>query len=147
MDYIDLNEINLSFPVTDDFAGMCEKRGIDRVLKALDNAPRHNINGDTSDGYHTFNELYHHRAILFSVICHELSHLAWKSLKHSDGSMFDGMFIVGINTPHGQATYHYDIDPYWDMFDVFEYDRAPEWDGHTPDMAIERIGKLRFSSV
>ena len=57
MDCIDLNEIDLSFPVTDDFAGMCEKRGIDRVLKALDNAPRHNINGDTSDGYHTFNEL------------------------------------------------------------------------------------------
>ena len=61
--------------------------------------------------------------------------------------MFDGMFIVGIKTPYGQATYHYDIDPYWDMFDVFEYDRAPEWDGHTPDMAIERIGRLRFSNV
>ena len=27
------------------------------------------ITGDTSDGYHTFNELYRHRAILFSVIC------------------------------------------------------------------------------
>lgn len=26
------------------------------------------INGETSDGYHTFNELYHHRAVLFSVI-------------------------------------------------------------------------------
>lgn len=25
--------------------------------------------GEVSDGYHTFNELYHHRAILFSVIC------------------------------------------------------------------------------
>lgn len=25
--------------------------------------------GELSDGYHTFNELYHHRAILFSVIC------------------------------------------------------------------------------
>ena len=27
------------------------------------------ITGDTSDGYHTFNELYRHRAILCSVIC------------------------------------------------------------------------------
>lgn len=27
------------------------------------------ITGETSDGYHTFNELYHHRAVLFSVIC------------------------------------------------------------------------------
>ena len=26
------------------------------------------IDGNTSDGYHTFNELYHHRAVLFSVI-------------------------------------------------------------------------------
>ena len=32
--------------------------------------------------------------------------------------MFDGMFIVGIDTPIGQATYHYDIDPYWDLFHV-----------------------------
>lgn len=24
--------------------------------------------GSTSDGYHTFDELYHHRAVLFSVI-------------------------------------------------------------------------------
>jgi hypothetical protein len=56
--------------------------------------------------------------------------------------MYDGMFIVGIDTPKGQATYHYDIDPYWDMFDVKELDKAPEWDGHTPDQAIERIGSL-----
>ena len=25
--------------------------------------------GDVSDGYHTFNELYHHRAVLFANIC------------------------------------------------------------------------------
>ena len=56
--------------------------------------------------------------------------------------MYDGMFIVGIETPDGQATYHYDIDPYWEMFRCNEVDRAPEWDGHTPDQAIERIGKL-----
>lgn len=100
------------------------------------------INGETSDGYHTFNELYHHRAVLFSVITDAYRHLSWKSKVHHDGSMYDGMFIVGINTPDGQATYHYDIDPYWDMFDCFEYDRAPEWDGHTAEQAIERIGKL-----
>lgn len=56
--------------------------------------------------------------------------------------MYDGMFIVGIDTPDGQATYHYDIDPYWGMFRCKELDRAPEWDGHTPEQAIERIGKL-----
>ena len=100
------------------------------------------INGETSDGYHTFNELYHHRAVLFSVIVKAFSDKAWKSLQHNDGTMYDGMFIVGIDTPDGQATYHYDIDPYWDMFECRELERAPEWDGHTPVQAIERIRKL-----
>lgn len=100
------------------------------------------ITGDTSDGYHTFNELYHHRAILFSVICNERPEVAWKSKRHHDGTMYDGMFIVGIDTPEGQATYHYDIDPYWDMFHVKELELAPEWDGHTPGEAIRRIGTL-----
>lgn len=112
------------------------------VERALDELPAVAITGDTSDGYHTFNELYHHRAVLFSVICKAFPDKAWKSLSHHDGTMFDGMFIVGIETPDGQATYHYDIDPYWDMFACKELDRAPEWDGHTPSEAIERIGKL-----
>ena len=98
--------------------------------------------GEVSDGYHTFNELYHHRAVLFSVICNEHPELAWKSKRHSDGSMYDGMFIVGIDTPDGPATYHYDVEPYWEMFRVKELDRAPEWDGHTPAEAIMRIGTL-----
>ena len=98
--------------------------------------------GEVSDGYHTFNELYHHRAVLFSVICNQNKELAWKSKKHADGSMFDGMFIVGIKTPDGQATYHYNIEPYWNMFQVKELEYAPEWDGHTPSEAIERIEKI-----
>lgn len=100
------------------------------------------VDGNTSDGYHTFNELYHHRAILFSVIVHDHKNLAWKAHKHADGTMYDGMFIVGIDTPVGQATYHYDLDHYWDIFDCKELEFAPEWDGHTPDQAIERIGSL-----
>lgn len=99
------------------------------------------IDGNTSDGYHTFNELYHHRAVLLSVIVENFAARAWKSKLHADGTMYEGMFIVGIETPDGQATYHYDM-PYWNLFRCKEVDRAPEWDGHTPDQAIERIGKL-----
>lgn len=101
--------------------------------------------GDMSDGYHTFNELYHHRAILFSVICKMLPDKAWKAKKHHDGTMYDGMFIVGIDTPEGQATYHYDLEPYWDVFHVKELEVAPVWDGHSPDDAISRIGNLDAS--
>ena len=116
----------------------------DALKAAIDliNNPSQLVTGDTSDGYHTFNELYHHRAVLFSVIVKAFPDKAWKSKQHNDGTMYDGMFIVGIDTPEGQATYHYDIDPYWDMFECQELVRAPEWDGHTPAQAIERIGRL-----
>ena len=114
----------------------------EQAIAAWNRRAEPEITGNTSDGYHTFNELYHHRAILFSVICNDRLDRAWKSKMHHDGTMYDGMFIVGINTPDGQATYHYDIDPYWDMFRVPELSQAPKWDGHTPAQAIERIGRL-----
>ena len=55
--------------------------------------------------------------------------------------MFDGYFIVGINTKKGQTTYHYEMK-YWDLFNVKEVENAPEYDGHTPEQAIERILSL-----
>ena len=115
-------------------AGMIDK------LPAVDAEPV--ITGETSDGYHTFNELYHHRAVLFSVIVKAFPERAWKARQHHDGTMYEGMFIVGIDTPYGQASYHYDIEPYWNMFACRELERSPEWDGHTPAQAIERIGRL-----
>ncbi len=94
-----------------------------------------------SDGVHTFGELYDHRAKLFSVICNLFHDISWKSKFHDDGSMFEGYFIVGIDTPKGQATYHYGLC-YWDLFDVVELERAPKYDGHTSNQAIERIQSL-----
>lgn len=114
----------------------------DLFLRLADLIEPQPVTGDTSDGYHTFDELYDHRARLFSVIVRDHRDLAWKSRLHHDGTMYDGMFIVGIETPRGQATYHYDVDPYWGIFDCRELDRAPEWDGHTPQQAIERISAL-----
>ena len=89
------------------------------------------ISGETSDGYHTFNELYYHRMVLFSLICNNNKEVAFKSKLHADGTMFDDYFIVGVNTPNGYYTYHYHMDD-WDMFDVEEVEKAPEWDGHKP---------------
>lgn len=91
--------------------------------------------GDFSDGYHTFNELYHQRAVLFAAIVNQNPTISWKSLKHEDGlSCFDSggkWFIVGIDTPMGSYTYHYETDKYWDMFHCRELKTAPHWDGHT----------------
>jgi len=95
-----------------------------------------------SDGYHTFGELYNHRAVLFSVVCSMFRHKAWKSKQHDDGTMYENYFIVGLETPTGDATYHYEMS-YWDMFDVVELPTAPKYDGHTSADAIERIAGLK----
>ena len=97
--------------------------------------------GDISDGYHTFNELYDHRAALTAALFKSLpSDTVYKSKKHHDGTMYDGMFIVGANLPGiGAISYHYDLDPWWDVFNIREVENAPEWDGHTPNDVIERL--------
>ena len=93
-----------------------------------------------SDGYHTFEELYDHRTKLFIALCRLLpSDIVWKAKKHYDGSMYAGMFIMGVNTQDGQATYHLE-DKYWnDVEFVKELPKAPEFDGHTPSVAISRL--------
>lgn len=90
------------------------------------------VSGDTSDGYHTFDELYYHRMMLFAVICNTYVERSWKSWKHDDGTMFDDYFIVGIETKEGHYTYHYHKD-HWDLFEVKELEFAPKWDGHKPE--------------
>ncbi len=88
--------------------------------------------GKVSDGYHTFDELYNHRMVLFSIICNQNKDISWKSMLHHDNTMYDDYFIVGINTPEGMFTYHYHVS-HWDEFDVAVLPKAPIWDGHTAD--------------
>ena len=96
--------------------------------------------GAISDTYHTFDELYDHRTILFLALLKQSGNKAWYSLKHSDGTMFEGMFIAGIETEEGQATYHIE-DRYLSLFKKYvrEIPKAPEWDGHTPDDVLLRL--------
>jgi hypothetical protein len=61
--------------------------------------------GELSDTYHSFNDLYKHRCILTAALFRQLP-FTWKSKIHDDGTMFDDMFIVGVTTPDGSATYH-----------------------------------------
>lgn len=95
---------------------------------------------DISDGSHTFEELYHHRAILFSIICNTYKNQSWKSWKHDDGTMFEDYFVVGVTTEQGEYSYHYHKD-YWKYFEVKELTYAPVWDGHKPS-DIERLFTL-----
>ena len=70
--------------------------------------------------------------ILFATIIKQNRDKAWKSLRHEDGELCfgGGWFIVGIDTPEGSYTYHYE-DKYFDLFDCEELERGKPWDGHT----------------
>ena len=116
--------------------------GLRKLLEAKDCFVRHAVNsptmvnsGQLSDGFHSFNELYAHRMQLFAVICHQNQPHAWKSKLHDDGAMYEDYFIVGIETPMGQFSYHYNI-AHWGVFDVKELDKAPKWDCHTADDVV-----------
>lgn len=88
--------------------------------------------GDFSDGYHTFNDLYVQRAILFATIVNQNTDKSWKSWKHEDGELCfgGGWFIVAVDTPKGSYSYHYEAK-YWDVFKCVELPVAKHWDGHT----------------
>jgi len=106
--------------------------GYDAGLKAS------GVDGNTSDGYHTFSELYDHRRILTMSLFNMEPESCLKSKLHYDGTMFDNYFIVGILTMKGWATYHYHLD-FWNDFKCGETIAFPEWDGHTATDAINRI--------
>jgi hypothetical protein len=95
------------------------------------------------DGHHTFEELYEHRFWLWIRLCDSYGN-SWKSKRHSDGSMFNGMFILGLEKEKGkQLTYHLPLE-YWDECDFAEtLDFAYEWDEHTPKDVLERLKKLK----
>lgn len=87
---------------------------------------------DVSDGFHTFRQLYYQRMMLFATIVKQNKDKAWKSLRHEDGELCfgGGWFIVGIDTPKGSYTYHYE-NKYFDLFDCEILDYGKHWDGHT----------------
>lgn len=114
------------------------------------------ITGSTSDGYHTFDELYYYRLLynanLVNTIIYNnltvcpsfrLPIYIYKSYKHSDGELCfgGGWFVVVMETPFGQITNHYE-NKYYHMFNCPAVDTAPLWDGHTPQQAAERLDKL-----
>ncbi len=116
------------------------------IQAAIKVAPE--IAGQISDGYHTFDELYEHRCWLWLKLCsfiHDCQpHIpVWRTTIHSDGSHWDGWFVLGVyTTPGSQTTYHLPMKM-WDNTSFAEtLDKAPEFDGHTSADALSRIQQL-----
>lgn len=92
-----------------------------------------------SDGYHSFQELYTHRNLLFIALANASPMtLPWKSGTHDDGSSIEGWFIAGLTLPSGPITYHLPAR-HWDLLRVPILSKAPKWDGHTSHDVVERL--------
>ncbi len=103
------------------------------------------IDGNTSDGYHTFNELYEFRKAYNVALFNEWASggkcSVHKSWRHHDGELCfgGGWFIVVAVLPQGQISNHYEAKD-WNLFAIPEVERALfEFDGHTGNDVIERL--------
>lgn len=119
-----------------------QAEAVDRVIdKAIELVK---VTEDTSDGYHTFKELYRYRmlynALAFRALVSEPSAHPHKSRLHSDGTEpFGGGWFIVVAYLHGkQISNHYELAD-WDLFDIEERPMADEYDGHTPEDVSERI--------
>jgi len=109
-------------------------------------------NMSVSDGYHTMDDLYEHRISLWIAYCRLAATLeksckarqsVWRSKLHSDGTGFDGWFVLGMNhTPGKQITYHLPMSKWAETDFAKTYKKAPEFDGHTSDDVLIRLKKL-----
>jgi len=110
---------------------------------------------EASDGYHTFGELYEHRIGLFialaklsarqehAVAAHPDTPFVWRSKLHSDGSSFDGWFILGVGFFEGQQmTYHLPLSKWEETEFATTLEKAPEFDGHTSADVLERLKSI-----
>lgn len=107
------------------------------------------------DEYHTMDELYEQRMLWNALAVGYQARInpgsVTKSWLHADGEPCFGKtapgerwFIVTASLPNGpegkdlQVSQHYP-ERDWDLFHCIETERAPEWDGHTPQQGNARL--------
>lgn len=95
--------------------------------------------GKASDGYHTFDELYRHRILLFIALMKSNPKMSWRSLCHSDKTSHEGWFIAGMELPTGSITYHIPEEQWTLLHGIEVKNQAPAWDGHTSKDVCDRL--------
>ncbi len=109
------------------------------------------IDENTSDGYHTFKELYDHRITLYIALTKRIKQTGddiyvWRSKKHSDGEVCFGtgtQFVLGLHVEKGeQITYHIPIERWNETDFANTLEIAPEYDGHTSQDVLTRLSNL-----
>ncbi len=90
-------------------------------------------NGETSDGYHTFNELYDHRNLLFIALClHARDYARWRP-------HYPGWPVLFLELSGAQISYHVQ-EKYLPLFqDKIQRDDDYKWDGHESKDVLDRL--------
>ncbi len=91
------------------------------------------VGNDISDGYHTFDELYEHRCLLFINLA-----LQWRRDCSYWRPHYEGWPLLGIVTSKGQITYHVP-EKFLPLFKDKIKEGGPEFDGHTSQDVVERM--------
>lgn len=105
---------------------------------------RYDIWNNVSDWYHTFWELYKHRIHLFIALCKPIKNnddecSVIKSKKHFDWSEFEWWFIIQMETPAWQISYHLPNEYWNECYFIETVDKANEWDWHDSNAVLERL--------
>lgn len=98
--------------------------------------------GETSDGYHTFNELYDHRCLLWINLCLK------SDLKHKSYWVRDHLPEWDLLVYEGQARISYHIpNKYRELYeDRLTEIKELEFDGHTSSDVLRRLENLARSA-
>lgn len=104
-----------------------------------------------SDWYHTFDELYEHRCVLFIALCRSVNkeYHVRASKKHSDWSEYEGRFIMGIHTINWMMITYHLPNKYRDNIKDFALitELWYKWDWHTSDNVLYRLLNLHDPRV
>lgn len=91
------------------------------------------VNNEISDGYHTFNELYEHRNLLFLNLClSDRKNSFWKP-------DYPGHFCLYWESPKGQMSYHLGNELLPLIEGKIDRDDSHTWDLHKSKDVIRRL--------
>jgi hypothetical protein len=96
------------------------------------------LGDDISDGFHTFDQLYDHRCLLFVRLCQlQPQKAAWRPDRD-----YGTWFVLYLETDCGQISYHVPgkflkfVEPSIPRIDEYK------WDGHSSETVLKRLEHL-----
>ena len=102
----------------------------------IQDAYERGVKDGQKNNYHSMDELYDHRNLLFLNLM--IYSGGWKSKKDASGEPIEeGWFLAGTYVGNDEITYHLPIELWGLCCGV--YVDTPEWDGHTSSDVVERL--------